>query len=120
MHVMNWRLTFLLIPFSCAVNAADEGVIQKPELQFYIVPSATISKMEQESANASEYATPPGQWVITPSIGAKYHYDLPVKKAPANAIPFVTKPKNVAPCAPEKDAKDVKQHEPTYIKVFLK
>ena len=119
MQVMNWRLTLFLIPFSNAVNAADEGVIQKPELQFYIVPSSTISKMEQESANASEYATPPGQWLITPSIGSKYHYDLPVKKAPAHAIPFVTPPK-AAPCAPRKDAKDAKQHEPTYIKVFIK
>lgn len=114
---MNWRLTLLLIPFSSAMHAAEEGVIQKPELQFYIVPSATISKMEQASANASEYVTPPGGWVITPSSETKYHYDLPAKKAPAHATPFLIPTKNTLPCAPEKD---VKEHEPTYIKVFHK
>lgn len=117
---MNWRLTLLLTPFTITAHAVEEGVIQKPELQFYIVPSATISNMEQASANASAYATPPGQWVITPSSEAKYHYDLPAKKAPTHATPFLIPTKKTAPCAPEKDEKGVKQHEPTYIKVFHK
>lgn len=118
---MNWRLTLLLPPLSFAINAAEQGVIQKPELQFYIVPSSTISSMEKASATASDYATPPGGWFINPSNEPTFHYETPaIKKRPPAPTPFITPVKKSLPCASETEGKVETRSEPTFIKVFHK
>ncbi|HDX9006495.1 TPA: hypothetical protein RQO57_003560 [Aeromonas dhakensis] len=118
---MNWRLTLLSLPLSFAINAAEQGVIQKPELQFYIVPSSTISNMEKASATASDYATPPGGWFINPSNEPTFHYETStIKKRSSAPTPFVTPVKKTLPCTSETEGKTKTQNEPTFIKVFQK
>jgi len=123
---MNWRIAPLLLPLITAAYAADEGVVQKPWLEFYIVPRATINDMERASANASDYATPPTEYLLKPFVKPQdkprhSHRAIRTKKAETKVKPVASKPANPVtpmPCMPVQPEIQPDQHIPTYLKVI--
>lgn len=125
MHNMKWRITPLALALITTAYAADEGVIQKSTLEFYIVPNATIVEMERSSANASAYAMPPAVPYVYKQARPARHYHairhkrkvVPPKVAPK---PAMSKPAPIpaAPCLPIPPVKQPEQHVPTFLKVF--
>lgn len=119
---MKWHITPLILTLIGTANAADEGVIQKPSLEFYIVPNATIIEMEHSSANASAYAAPPKVPFVYKQAKPAHHYRVyhPKRKAPP-LNPIVSKPAPIpaAPCLPTPQEKQPEQQNvPTFLRVI--
>lgn len=122
MQSMKWHITPIIFTLITPAYAAEEGVIQKPTLEFYIVPSATIEQMERSSANASSYAIPPqAPYVYKAAKPARHYRAINHKRKVVKPKPAVSNsaPIPAAPCLPPPSEKQSEQHNvPTFLKVF--
>lgn len=79
------KLLLAMLPFITAAQAAEETVIQEPDMLFYIVPNAQAKEAEDNSAVASDLALAVARYVpvlspssLTPSINTATR--PPIKK----------------------------------------
>lgn len=115
---MKWHITPILFTLFTTAYAAEEGVIQKPDLEFYIVPNATIAEMERSSANASSYAIIPKTPYVYKQAKPVHHYPVTRhKRKTASPKPAQSKPAPI-PTAPCQPIPPEKQHVPIFLKVI--
>lgn len=96
------KLLLAMLPFIQVVNAAEETVIQEPDLLFYIVPNVTAKEAADNSAVASElalavtrYAPVISTSTLTPG-GRSFVHEQPARKAKRHPKKHRPKHKQVA------------------------